>query len=55
MKLLHVGSVSYEHTQVPPDEATIEALTLTMYAMAKNVASPALSSVRKRDPFLSFL
>lgn len=34
---------------------TIDAFTEIMYAIAKNVASPALISVRNRVPFLSSL
>ena len=32
---------------------TIEALTDTMYAIAKKVANPALTSVKNLEPFLS--
>jgi hypothetical protein len=34
---------------------TIEAFTDMIYAIAKKVASPALTSVRNLDPFLSCL
>jgi hypothetical protein len=42
-------------TQVPPVLAVIEALTEMIYAIAKNVASPALTSVKNLEPFLSNL
>lgn len=35
--------------------ATMEALTDMIYAMAKKVARPALTSVRNLVPFLSYL
>ena len=35
--------------------AVIEAFTEMMYAIAKNVASPALTSVKNLEPFLSNL
>lgn len=34
---------------------TIEALTEIIYAIAKNVARPALTSVKNLEPFLSYL
>jgi hypothetical protein len=40
---------------VPPLSATMDELTAMIYAMAKKVASPARSSVKKYEPFLSLL
>ena len=36
-------------TQVPPESDTIVAFTEMMYAIAKNVARPALISVKKKE------
>lgn len=49
---LHRGSSAGPlQTHVPPVSATIEALTAMMYAMAKKVARPARTSVKKSEPF----
>lgn len=52
--LLQMGSASVPgQTQVPPESATMDALTAMMYAMAKKVARPARISVKKYEPLRS--
>lgn len=51
----HSAADLQSETQVPPESATIAALTAMMYAMAKKVARPARSSVKKYEPLRSFL
>ena len=52
---IYSGSVSHKsglsggQTQVPPDWETMLALTAMIYAIAKKVARPALSSVEKEE------